>query len=442
LLLPSQLALLKNAHFSLLFAARTISVIGDQFTYVAIPFAVLTITHSVALVGIVLTARLVPYIVFLLIGGVYSDRLPKSRILVSSEALCGICQLILGTMILLGVANVQEMVGLNLIYGFSSSFFQPASSGIIPDLVGSEETRSANALVGISLSFGNIAGPALAGILVAVAGAGWAIEVDGVSFVISSVLLLFIGRTSVAPRVNGQRFLKELIEGWHVVRARVWLWCSITYFGLFQVMVLGSFYVIGPFVAERSLGGASAWGTLMAGSGIGGLIGGLLLLRIKPARLLLGMYIALFGVAPALFAMAASAPFAVILITVLLWGGSFTYGGALWETAMQQHVPRHALSRAIAYDYMASTVLRPVGLIAFGQLANAAGPAWPLALAGAGTLLLTLGMLLIPEVRKVLCVRVERDKLRRLKAIAHNQNETMPSPAQPRCWLQMNYCLR
>lgn len=314
------------------------------------------------------------------------------------------CQLLLGTVILVDAANMALVIALNLIYGFASAFFTPAYSAIVRDIVSEAQVGGANALVAISLSAGNIAGPVLGGILVALAGAGWAINVDGASFIVCSILMLFTRKISTTSLANSKNsFLRDLAEGWRVVRARVWLWCSIAYFGAFQFAILGSFFVIGPLVAERSLGGASAWGILITSSGIGGLLGGSLALRFRPSRLLVGMYLALLGVTPALFAMAASAPFWTVMAATLVWGAALAYGGALWETAMLQYIPRHAISRAIAYDSMVSTSLQPLGLALFGQLATTAGTTWPLTLAGAGTLLLTLGILFIPDIRKVPC---------------------------------------
>ncbi len=388
-----------------MFIARTISVFGDQFGYVALPFAVLALTHSVALVGSIMAARLTPYIIFLLVGGFYSDRLPRNQIVVFANMLCGICQLLLGVFLVLGTANMLLLIGLNVVYGLAASFFRPAASGIIRDFVEPEQIRDANALIGIGLGSGNIAGPVLGGILVAVAGPGWAIDIDGLSFIISATLLLSTGPITVTSRSADQNnLMKGLAEGWSVVRKHAWLLYSIIYFGIFQIAVLGSFYVIGPFVAARSLGGASAWGIIMTGSGVGALLGGLLVLKIRPQRLLLGMYIALLGVTPVLFLLAAPAPFLAILATAVVWGASFAYGNALWETAMLQHVPQHVISRAVAYDSMVSTVLRPVGLVAFGQLATTAGTTLPLTLVGAGTVCLTLGIMLVPDIRKVLCL--------------------------------------
>jgi MFS family permease len=399
--LISALSPLGMPDFRILFIARTVSMIGDQFSYIALPFAVLMLTHSPRLVGIALGARLVPYVAFLLVGGVYSDKIPRNTILVLANGLCGACQLLLGTIILTGAADIALVIVLNMIYGFASSFLKPSYSGIIQDIVGQNQVGAANALVAISLSAGNIAGPVIGGILVAVAGAGWAINFDGASFIACSTLIIFTRKILATSSQNSKTsFMRDLAEGWRVVRTRVWLWCSIAYFGVFQFVVLGSFFVIGPLVAERSLGGASAWGTLITCSGIGGLLGGFLALRFRPSRLLVGMYIALFGVTPVLFAMAASAPFWALVVATLVWGAAFEYGGTLWETAMLQYIPRHAISRAIAYDSMVSTALQPLGLAVFGQLAATAGTSLPLTLAGAGTLVLTLGILLIPDVRK------------------------------------------
>jgi hypothetical protein len=163
--------------------------------------------------------------------------------------------------------------------------------------------------------------------------------------------------------------------------------------------VFAAFPVLGPVVAKRSLGGAAAWAAIAASVGVGALVGGLITLRVRPPRPLLAGTLAIALVVLPLFALAIPAPVVVIAGAALLAGLGMMVFNALWETALQRHVPARALSRVSAYDWFGSLVFQPIGLAVVGPAAAGLGVSSTLVLAGALQLAIVAAMLAVPDIR-------------------------------------------
>ena len=220
----------------------------------------------------------------------------------------------------------------------------------------------------------------------ATASPGFALAADAATFGVSAAALAQLSVPSSPSRV-APVFVTELREGWREFRARSWVVAIVVAVGIGGI-AWAAFPVLGPAVAKESLGGASAWGVISAGAGVGALSGGLLALRLRPERpVLTGWLVTLVFPLP-LVLLALRAPAAVVAISALLTAASTTFFNALWETALQRHIPAHALSRVSAYDWFGSMALEPVGLALIGVLAGGLGIDTALWLA-AGTLWLT-----------------------------------------------------
>ena len=133
----------------------------------------------------------------------------------------------MGLLLIAGHGTVALLVVLSAVHGAATAFYRPASSGIVPRLVHRCDLQQANALMWGAIAVGGVLGPALAGILVATAGAGWAILGDGISFLVAAVLLLRLGRYDLGTAPTGSSFWGDLGSGWNEVRSRTWLWTSI-----------------------------------------------------------------------------------------------------------------------------------------------------------------------------------------------------------------------
>lgn len=385
--------------FRRFFAAQSASLLGDGMVGVALAFAVLDLTGSPADLGFVLAARSVPLVAILLIGGVIADRLPRRDVMIVADLARFAGQATMAILLLSGNARIWELAALQALHGTASALFNPASTGLIPTLVTGDRLQHANALRGLAISAGDIVGPALSGILVAVANPGWAIGVDAVTFGISAVLLAVLpppARRLAAP----QPFTRDLRDGWTEFRSRTWVWVIVAVASLAN-MLFSAFLVLGPAAARDSLGGAASWATIMATFGAGSLIGGLAALRLRPRYPLRTAMLAVALFPLPTLGLAAHLPTAPIACLALFSGIGVTAFNALWETALQQHVPQQTLSRVSAYDWFGSLAGQPIGQATTGPVAAVVGIHPALWLAGVTQLLTTLAALAVPAIRRL-----------------------------------------
>ena len=396
--MKASLAPLRERDFRYLFAGRVTSLLGSAIAPVALAFAVLDLTGSPTSLGIVLAARLIPQIIFLLVGGVIADRLPRQLVMVSANVVSGAAQGVVALLLLVGVAEIWHLIALQIVAGATSAFFFPASSGIVPQTVRPAVLQEANALLRLSLNGTSIAGAAAGGVLVAAAGSGWALAFDAVTYFAAALLLGRI-RLSRTARIAGSNALAELREGWREFTARTWLWTIVVAFGFMNAAHSGASNVLGPTIARDELGGAAAWGLILSAEAAGLVLGGLLMLWLRPQRILLVGCAAMILLLPGLLLLSVAAPVAVIAAAYLLAGIGLEIFGVFWDLSLQQNIPQEKLSRVYAYDAVGSFVLIPLGLVVAGPVAEAIGPDETLWLAagviGAGV----VGMLLVRDVR-------------------------------------------
>ncbi len=389
---------LGGREFRLLFLGRVVSMLGNTIAPVGLAFAILHVTGSKTDLGIVLAARQVPQVLFLLFGGVISDRLPRHHVMVGSSLLSGASQGALAILLLGGHAQLWHFVALSAANGCSSAFFFPASQGILPQTVAQPQLQEANALLRLGLNACGIAGPAVAGVLVAATNPGWALAADAVSFVLGAV---FIGAMRMPPglRMEGSSMLAELRDGWREFRARTWLWVIVIQFSVVNAAQSGVSNVLGPVQAERYLGGAGAYGAILAAGAAGFIAGGLVALRFRPERMLLVATLAVFTIVlqPILFGF--PAPVWAIAAGGFVTGLGIETFGVLWDTTMQQQIPGEKLSRVYAYDMLGSIALAPVGLAVVGPIASVAGVRATCFGAAALIVCATAPVLLVREVR-------------------------------------------
>jgi hypothetical protein len=183
------------------------------------------------------------------------------------------------------------------------------------------------------------------------------------------------------------------------VVSRTWLWLMIVLFALFQILVLATFFVLGPVMADRELGGAGAWAAIMTAWGVGAVAGAALGLRFDPERPLLACNAIVILVVPAMVLLGMGAPTWAIAVAASGAGLAMSLGGVIYDTAFQRHVPDDVLSRAAAYDWMGSMALRPLGYAVVGPVAAAIGVGATLEVAGALTAVLMAGSLAVPAIR-------------------------------------------
>ncbi len=349
------------------------SSFGDRLVPVALAFAVLDLTGKVTDLGIVLACQTVPLVVFVLVGGVWADRLARDRLMLSSDIVRALAQGASAALLLTGNASVLELAVLQAAYGFATAFFGPAATAVVPQTVDAANLQQANALMGLSGNFAMVLGPAAAGLLVATAGPSWGLAVDAATFVASAACLGAMRIAHLAPQAR-RRMLVELRAGWRGFRSRAWLWLTVLVFTLYLGFCYAPFQVLGPQIARLSLGGAGAWAGISVALGAGAVIGGALALRLRP-RYPLRLAFALFAaVTPLMLALlAAHAPLAVLIAVAVVDGSTGSLFNVFWYTALQSDVPAGELSRVASWDYFGSVALWPLGQAIAGPIAVAIG---------------------------------------------------------------------
>jgi MFS family permease len=393
------LGALREREFDKLLTGQVVSNVGEAMIPVAVSFAVLDMTDSPTAVGIVLAAGVVPVVLFVLVGGVWADRLPRQRVMMGADLMRAGLQALLAVLLLSGRATVPEIVVLQAARGTAEAFFRPALTGLIPQTLEAALLQQGNALINLSQSFGTIVGSALGGVIVASAGAGWAIAVGSLTFAVRASLLAILRPRRVAARPPRHAILSELAAGWRSFRSRTWLWVLVIEFSVFGLAVYGPFMVLGPVVAEERLGGPAAWGLIIASGATGMLVGAVIAMRIRPRYpLRFAGYVILADVVP-FSLLAVGAARVTVIVTASIAGISLALFQIIWQTALQEHVPEAELSRVSAWNWLGLLVFFPLGLVLAGPVSGAIGVTQTLWLSAAAILSLVVVGFSVPSMR-------------------------------------------
>jgi MFS family permease len=397
---PSRLGPLEERQFRNYFFARAFSLLGDTIVPVALAFAVLDIERSASALGLVLAAYTVPRVLLILVGGVWADRLPRNLLMVASDLLRFASQATAAFLIISGTAEIWHLIVLNLLHGVGASFFIPAATGLVPEIVSRGRLQQANGLLSTTGSAFEVLGPVLAGIFVATIGPGWALAIDAVTFLVSAAFLIRLQVPQRAARA-ATSFFSELRGGWREFTSRTWLWVDGVYSAAGNAAILAPMWTLGPLVAEESLNGASSWAAIVTCFGLGSVLGGLAVIRLNPERPVFAgvAALSLLALPPALLALPAET--VVVAAGALCAGFGLIFFNTLFETTVQQHVPADALSRVASIDWMLSLALYPIGLALAGVVADEIGTGPTLAAAAVWAVGSTAIVLLVPSVREV-----------------------------------------
>jgi MFS family permease len=368
-----RLGALAERNFRLVFSSTTVSAFGDGVSTIALAFAILDISHnSATAVGVVIACRQTAAAAITVAAGVIADRLPRHVVLVAVASIQAAVQAAAGVLIVTGHATVAILAALAVVYGLADGFVIPASQGLIPLVVSASRLQQANALLGLSRSILGFAGPAVGGILAGIGDPGAAILVDAGTFAVAAVLLLRVTVGARGDLVEPEPFLRELREGWAAFQRQTWIWTTIVFFGIGNFA--GATYgVLGPLVAKEDLGGAKAWGFIVAASSIGAIVGGIAAIRVRTERPLLASCVAAIPYGMQTLALGLGLPVWALVLVSAFAGASLAVHLALWFTVFQSQVPEQERSRVSSYDALGSFVLIPLGAAIAGPVASVVG---------------------------------------------------------------------
>jgi MFS family permease len=367
----SRLGALQERQFRLLWLGQTASAFGDSLIYVALPFAVIQAGGGASELGLVLAAFTLARAGFIVVGGVWADRLPRRLVMLACDAIRAAVQAAVAVALFADAMEIWMFVVASAVVGAAQAFFGPASSALVPETVSRPRLQEANALLKVSEGFANVGGPALAGVLVAAFEPALVYGIDSLTFAASAV---FLARLRLKPREPSprQHFVADLLDGAREAWAHVWLRAGFLA-PAFGNVGLGILFVLGPLIAAEELGGSAAWGVILTGGAIGGLLGGVLALRLRPSKPVPAAFVAwslgsltLLALVPPLPTLAVAAASTVLTLGVV-------YGNAIWETLQQREIPAERLSRVNSFDWMVSLIFMPVGQALAGPLAEVFG---------------------------------------------------------------------
>ncbi len=411
---------LRQRNFRLLWIGEGISLLGDQFYMIALPWLVLKMTGDALAVGGVLAVAGIPRALFMLVGGALTDRFSPRTVMLGSNLLRMVIVGLLTVLVITGSATLWMLYALALVFGIVDAFFFPAQSSVVPQVVDKENLQIGNAIVHGTAQLSRFAGPVLAGALIALLGAsesatgvdlrgiGYALGFDALTFLVSAITLW----TMRLPKPDGDPGAASQKESvWASIRAGlVSVWNDVGLRTLFfvtmaiNVLVNGPILVGIPVLADtRFPEGAAAFGILMSAYGGGNLLGTILAgVLPRPTTKSMGslmlVIISVLGVGVVLLGLTSSTPFAVVVGLVM--GTANGYVSILFITWLQSRTPQSMLGRLMSLLMFAAMGLNPISMALSGVFMNLNPTA---TFVGAGILMTVVVLLaaLTPEVRKM-----------------------------------------
>jgi MFS family permease len=397
---PSAFAPLRERNFRWFYASEVVNILGNNMAGIALAFAVLDVSDDPRALGYVLAAESIPLVVFLLVGGVIADRLPRVLVLRVGSVVLAATQGAVALLVITGAVELWMMVVLAAANGIAVAIVFPAYAGLVPQLVPRQMLQQANVLQSIARGSLRIIGPTVAALLVVGFGAGWALAVDSVSWLVAGIMLVKVRIPARPPSGVQASAFTELREGWSLFAGTTWLWVVVAAFSLLNAIHSGAWFTLGPAYAKDTIG-ARGWGYLLSAEAIGLLLCTAVMLRYRLERpLLVGMIaVAFVGLPIALLGTTENLP--LLIAASLLAGAGVELFNLAWNLTMQENIEERMLSRAYSYDMLGSVAAVPIGQLTFGVLGVAFGIQDVLVVSGIAYAAIALTTLASREVRRL-----------------------------------------
>jgi MFS family permease len=399
--LSGRLGPLAGRNFRRFYIGYATSMLGTSMSAVAIAFAVLASGGTATSLGVVFAANIAPMVAFMLGGGVLADRLGRRPVMLTADVGRCAAQGTLAATLFAGRPHVWLFVAAAFVVGTGNAFFQPALSGLPVQLAPRDQLGNANALFGMVQPAAQVAGPALAGIVITIGSPAAAIAVDAGSYAVSALALAWLSFPDAARAKAARSLLRDLSDGWAEFTAHAWLWLQTAQFTLFNLLTWGPYLVLGPVLARDYLGGARAWGAILGCYGGGAIIGGLLALGRRPRRPLLVSTLTTLGFPLPPLALALHLPVAAVAGGAVLAGAGSAFGGAIATTVTQHRLPADMLSRVGSFNLVGAFAFGPIAFIAAGPVADVFGVRTVLGFGAAWAVFGTLAVLAAPAIRNL-----------------------------------------
>ncbi|MFE0425038.1 MFS transporter [Streptomyces sp. NPDC058953] len=369
---------LRDRSFRHLVAGRTTTQLANAMAPVLLAFAVLDLTGSAVMLGLVVGARSLANVLLVLFGGLLADRLPRAVILQGASVGAALAQAAVAVGLLLGMSSMGLLVTLSVLNGAMAAVSLPATSALVPQIAPKGMLRGSNAVMRMGANLGVITGASLGGMLASLAGSGWGMALNALVFLLAAVAYHGV-RVPRRPRLPGDdappppaRPLKELREGWTEFTSRTWVWVVVCQFFVVNAVMSGGIQVLGPAIADDTFG-RTAWGFVLATQMAGAFVGGFIVARSRSRHMLrIGVAVIALDALP-LIALADAAPVALLMAAMFVNGMAIEQFGVAWDLSLQENVPQDRLARVYSYDILGSLLALPIGEMVAGPLAEEYG---------------------------------------------------------------------
>ncbi|MER5467561.1 MFS transporter [Streptomyces sp. NPDC002685] len=390
--------------FALFFVARALARLGDTMLPVALAAGLLQYGYGVGAVGLAMAASAAPFAGLVIFGGVIADRFSTRKLMIGADLVRLVTQSLAAALFFADHVILWQICVIGALNGVAGAVFQPGVASTVPRLA--TDVQGANGAIRIAESAAQLAGPALAGLLVAFASAGGVFVAHAATFALSALCLLLLRLPPAAPgsQAHSGSFKADLAEGWREFRSRTWMWAVIVIWCVYMISIWGPTV---PLVATEVVQhhGPRAYGLINSALGAGTVIGGLVALRLRPRRMLRAGSFALFAFACFPASVGAGLGVAAMSAGALIAGAGTSLWGVMWATSVQTQVAPDVLNRIHAYDVAGSLAMMPVGQALAGPAAAALGADNVLLIAGFMTLVVSTALLSVPAIRNL--VRVD-----------------------------------
>ena len=411
----SPTSILGIRNFRLLWIGEGISLLGDQFYLIALPWLVLLLTGNALAVGTVLAIAGIPRAVFMLLGGALTDRFTPRKLMISSNMVRFVLTGLLAVLVLTGLIQTWMLFAFALVFGLADAFYYPAQTSIVPQLVSKDQLQAGNVMIQGTATLSIFIGPVLAGAMISrldggsvhsMTGIALAFALDALSFLVSITMLsqmkIKAGLSAVEKAAEG------VLASIRVGLLYVWRDATLKIvFGLvagINILIVGPVFVGIPVIAKlRFIEGVAAYGLIMSAFGGGSLLGiALAGMLPKPSPKKLGTVmlsvISTMGIALIVIGIAPSTLVAALASSVM--GAANGYNNIMLITWLQKRIAPALTGRIMSLVMFASLGLNPISTAVSGALIGLNATAL-LVFAGALMTIFTLSAAFSPAVRNL-----------------------------------------
>lgn len=374
-ILGERFSSLKDENFRNFLAGQSISLVGTWMQRTAQQWLVYSLTNSAFLLGLLGVCQFAPIMLFSLFAGVYVDRFPKKMILIITQVVSMLQAFIIAALVFYGHVKYWHVFILASLLGLANTFDMPTRQSFFIELVGRDNVKNAIGLNSTIVNIARIAGPALAGVIMADLGIGYCFLLNGLSFLFVIYSLMKIKTYAKVIRANEKRILAEVADGLKYIKGN-----KPVLYAVMAMLVIGTFamntnVLIPVFAVEVLHQNARGYSFLLSAMGAGALAGSLYFAAnsgLRRRRDDVGIYSVVTSVA--LIAGGFMSNYILLMLVLMLIGFfNMQFMGTVNST-IQLNTTDEYRGRAMSVYSLVFAGTTPVGNFITGSVAHGFGP--------------------------------------------------------------------